>query len=372
MEINITGGYVSADGHVVEPADLWTTRMDKRFRARAPRVESKPEADFYIIDGLEPLPVGLEGVSMEDKIAGEILSPQGRRHADTRPGAWDPQARLTDQEMDHLRAEVMYPGVGLFLSAAPDAEYQRECFRVYNDWLSEFCAAAPDRFLGVGLLPLRGPVEWAIEEAGRIAQKGLRSISIPSEIAARPYRSTEYDPLWEVLQDIGLPISIHVGTDEPFYMKADRMGVGKAFVDTKICAMERAMADLIWAAIPQRYPGLRFVLAEGGIGWVASVLRSMDHWWADHRHWMEPQVDEAPSFYFQRQFWATFEDDRAGILTRELIGVDRLMWGSDYPHTEGTFPYSQEQIMKDLLGVPEDEAYKMVAGNAASLYGLSA
>ena len=254
MEINVTGGYVSADGHVVEPADLWTTRMDKRFRDRAPRVESKPEADFYIIDGLEPLPVGLEGVSMEDKIAGEIISPQGRRHADTRPGAWDPQARLTDQEMDHLRAEVMYPGVGLFLSAAPDAAYQRECFRVYNDWLSEFCAAAPDRFLGVGLLPLRGPVEWAIEEAERIAQKGLRSISIPAEIAARPYRSTEYDPLWEVLQDIGLPISMHVGTDEPFYMKADRMGVGKAFVDTKFAPWSgpwpRSSGPLSRSAIP--------------------------------------------------------------------------------------------------------------------------
>ena len=370
MEISVTGGYVSADGHVVEPADLWTSRMDKRFRDRAPRVESKPEADFYLIDGLEPLPVGLEGVSMEDKLAGDILSPQGGRHADTRPGAWDPQARLVDQEMDHLQAEVIYPGVGLFLSAAPDAEYQRECFRVYNDWLSEFCAAAPDRLLGVGLLPMRGPIEWAVEEAERVAKKGLRSVSIPSEVADRSYRLAEYDPLWAAVQDLDLPISMHVGTDEPFYMKADRMGVGKAFVDTKICAIERAMADIIWGAVPQRYPKLRFVLAEGGIGWIASVLRSMDHWWADHRHWMEPRVDEAPSFYFQRQFWATFEDDRAGVLTRELIGVDRLMWGSDYPHTEGTFPYSQEQVMKDFLGVPEDEVYKMVVGNAASLYRL--
>jgi hypothetical protein len=102
--------------------------------------------------------------------------------------------------------------------------------------------------------------------------------------------------------------------------------------------MQRAMADLIWGAVPQRYPKLRFVLVEGGIGWVASVLRSMDHWWTDHHHWMEPKVNEAPSFYFKRQFWATFEDDRAGVLTRELIGVERLMWGSDYPHTEGTFP----------------------------------
>ncbi|MGH7965879.1 MAG: amidohydrolase family protein [Candidatus Binatia bacterium] len=97
----------------------------------------------------------------------------------------------------------------------------------------------------------------------------------------------------------------------------------------------------------------------------------MDHWWEDHRHWMEPKVDEMPSFYFRRQFWATFEDDRAGVLTRELIGVDRLMWGSDYPHTEGTFPHSREQVAKDFAGIPEADVYQMVAGNAARLYRLS-
>ena len=141
--------------------------------------------------------------------------------------------------------------------------------------------------------------------------------------------------------------------------------------DNKVLQPMRAMADLIWGAVPQRYPQLRFVVVEGGIGWVASLLGFMDHWWNDHRHWMEPQLDEAPSTYFKRQFWATFEDDRAGILTRELVGVDRLMWGSDYPHTEGTFPYSQEQIMRDFMGVPEAEVYQMVTGNAAQLYGLA-
>jgi predicted TIM-barrel fold metal-dependent hydrolase len=180
-----------------------------------------------------------------------------------------------------------------------------------------------------------------------------------------------YAGLWETVQDLGLILALHVGTDEPFTKKAARMGVGKASIDTKICAMQRGMADLIWGAIPQQYPRLRIVLVEGGIGWVASVLRSMDHWWADHRHWMEPKVDKPPSFYFKRQFWATFEDDRAGVLTRELIGVERLMWGSDYPHTEGTFPHSREQIAKDFAGIPDAEVAQMVVGNAARLYGLA-
>ncbi len=373
MEIR-TNGYVSADGHVVEPADLWTTRMDKRFRDRAPRVESRPEADYYIIEGLTEFPVGLEGVTIEEKIQGQVTTPKGRRHAETRPGAWDPQPRLVDQERDHLRAEVIYPGgFGLQFFHVQDAEYQREIIRVYNDWISEFCSAAPDRLLGSALLPMRGPVEWAVEEAERIAgMKGIRTILIPAEVE-RSYAHADYNPMWDALQDIGLPVSTHsgTGTGEAIFAKIERLGTGLGVTDNKVLQPMRAMADLIWGAVPQRYPQLRFVVVEGGIGWVASLLGFMDHWWNDHRHWMEPQLDEAPSTYFKRQFWATFEDDRAGILTRELVGVDRLMWGSDYPHTEGTFPYSQEQIMRDFMGVPEAEVYQMVTGNAAQLYGLA-
>ncbi|MCY4386820.1 MAG: amidohydrolase family protein [Desulfurellaceae bacterium] len=373
MEIG-TSGYISADGHVVEPADLWTTRMDKRFRDRAPRVESRPEADYYIIEGLTEFPVGLEGVTIEEKIQGQVTTPKGRRHAETRPGAWDPQPRLVDQERDHLRAEVIYPGgFGLQFFHVQDAEYQREIIRVYNDWISEFCSAAPDRLLGSALLPMRGPVEWAVEEAERIAgMKGIRTILIPAEVE-RSYAHSDYNPMWDALQDIGLPVSTHsgTGTGEAIFAKIERLGTGLGVTDNKVLQPMRAMADLIWGAVPQRYPQLRFVVVEGGIGWVASLLGFMDHWWNDHRHWMEPQLDEAPSTYFKRQFWATFEDDRAGILTRELVGVDRLMWGSDYPHTEGTFPYSQEQIMRDFMGVPEAEVYQMVTGNAAQLYGLA-
>src|SRR5262249_320212 len=132
----ITSGYVSADGHVGEPADLWVQRMDKRFRDRAPRVESRPDAGWDIIDGCTPFPVGLEGGTIEEKIAGQVTAPKGRRHAETRPGAWDPQPRLIDQARDHLRAEVIYPGgFGLQFFHIRDAEYQRAAMQVYNNWI---------------------------------------------------------------------------------------------------------------------------------------------------------------------------------------------------------------------------------------------
>jgi len=371
---SIEGGYVSADGHVVEPADLWTTRMDKRFRDRAPRIESRPENDYYIVDGHPPMPVGLEGAMMEDKVGkGQVETALGRRHADTRPGAWDPSARLADQDLDHLRAEVIYPGIfGLLFFNLLDAEYQRECVRVYNDWLSEFCATAPTRLLGAGILPLRGPLQWAIAEAERVAKKGLVSVMIPAE-AVPSYSRPDYEPLWTALQELGLPAAAHsgTGTGDSFIVKFQRMGIGLTHTDGKVFQPQRALADLIWGGVPARYPKLRFVIVEGGIGWIAALLNHMDHFWRDHHHWVEPKLDEMPSVYFKRQFWATFEDDRAGILTRDLMGVDRLLWGADYPHTEGVWPRSREQIAKDFVGVPEADVYKMVVDNAARLYNIA-
>ena len=369
------GGYISADGHFVEPADLWTKRMDKRFRDRAPRIEARSDSDYYIIDGVTPFPVGLEGASMEDKIAGEIKMMGGHRHADTRPGAWDPQARLADLTLDHIRAEVMYPGgFGLQFWAAPDPEYQSDSMRVYNDWVSEFCSVAPDRFLGGALVPMRGPVQLAVEEAQRAANlKGVRTLSIPTTMVDRPYSRPDYEPLWATLQDIGMPVSIHIGTTgEPIYDRFLKLGIGPGVVDAKILTGMRAVTELIWAGVPQRYPHLRFIIAEGGIGWIPTLLTFMDHWWTDHHRWMEPKLEEAPSFYFNRQFWATFEEDRAGVvLAREgILNIDRAMWGADYPHTEGTFPHSQEAIARDFAGLSEAMVYKLVAGNAARLYSL--
>jgi predicted TIM-barrel fold metal-dependent hydrolase len=178
----IHDGYMSADSHVVEPGDLWVTRMDRRFRDTAPRVEARSDGDYYVIKGIDDFPVALEGASMEDKIQGEIKKGSGHRQADTRPGAWDPIARRADMDLDNLRAEIVYPGAfGLQLWYARDPEYRLACMQVYNDWLSEFCSAMPDRLVGAGLLPMGRPIEWTIREAERAAKRGLRTFLIPSK-----------------------------------------------------------------------------------------------------------------------------------------------------------------------------------------------
>src|ERR1700731_1525925 len=173
--------FISADSHVVEPADLWITRMDRRFRERAPRFDRGPQGDHWVVEGLNSLPIGLFGPMVSEKAQGGIDDRgQERRHDETRAGANNPEARIVDQKLDHVEAEIVYPGLCLTLFGIPDAEYQRECIRVYNDWLAEFCGGEPARQLGSGMLPMRGPIEWAIEEAHRCAKKGLRGVMIPA------------------------------------------------------------------------------------------------------------------------------------------------------------------------------------------------
>jgi predicted TIM-barrel fold metal-dependent hydrolase len=363
--------FISADGHVVEPADLFITRMDKRFRDRAPRIDSRPDGDYFVVDGLAPVAVGLGGAAMEDKIRGAVKSRTGYRYADTRPGAWDPKARLADQKLDHLAAEVIYPGMGLLIPSAKDPDYQAECARVYNGWLAEFCAGAPGRLIGVGMLPLRCPVDTVLKHAENAAKLGLRSVAIPMELE-RPYHVEELRGLWEGLQDLGLPVALHTGTSgaESLTQMEDRLDWGGLLAEVRMGSTMRSLSSIIWGAVPQRFPKLRFVMVETSIGWIASLLTFLDHWWTFHHEWIEPRLNEPPSFYFHRQFWATFEEDRAGILTRELLNVDHLMWGSDYPHTEGTFPESQKQVASTFAGVGAIETAKMVRENAAALYGL--
>ncbi len=365
--------YISADSHLVEPEELWVTRMDRRFRDRAPRAVMRGGEKFMVVEGSLEVSLTAEVLLATDaKHRPALDRERGGRHEHTRPGGLDPHLRLLDQDADNIAAEVVYPNWGLYFFATPDPEYQREAMRVYNGYIAEYCAAERARLTPIGLLPLKGPIKWAIEEAERCARLGMPQVMIAAGVPKRPYHDPHYKPLWDALQSLGLMVAMHAGCyDEPFVDFTYQSVLPQSLiVEGKIVLLERGMVNLISGAVPQSYPRLRFVLVEGGIGWIAPVLRLMDHFWEDHHYWMEPRLTEPPSFYFKRQFWATFEDDRPGLLTRDLINPDHLMWGSDYPHSEGTFPFSRDRIAADFAGIEPVQTRKLVRDNAASLYGL--
>ncbi len=364
--------FFSADGHLIEPADLWTTRLDRRFRDRAPHVEHGEKCDFFVVDGLQPFAgADLGGVFATYKLEGKAIDDRKHnRKLDIRPGAYDPAARLKDQDLDNIAAEVLYPNDALFLFAAPDLDYKTACIRAYNDWMAEFCSHAPDRLIGAAMLPIGGPIEVALDEVRRVRKMGVRSVMLPAGLPKIPYGDPYYNPLYAELQETGTPLSIHNAASERQFdaIPVAAGGVTVTFLENKYVDHFRTLTSLIASGVPQNFPRLKIVIVEGGIGWVAAILHTMDHWWEDHHRWLRPRLDEKPGAYCARQFYFTFEEDRAGLLTRELLNVDHLMWGSDYPHTEGTFPRSREQVAKDFAGLEAGLVRKLVAENCRRLY----
>src|SRR5689334_18894522 len=199
-----SGRLLSADSHVMEPRDLWQNRMDRKWRDKAPRVVTQgASGDYIVIDGLRPRPLAFEGPMAELKAQGvDIPVPKGYRYEQNRPGSWDPKERLKDQDLDGVSGEVIYPGVGLHIVRAPDAEYIYACCRAYNDWLAEYCSVYPERLKGAGMLPNRGPIEWAVKEAERAAKLGLATMMLPAWVDDRPYNLPDWDSLWAALQDL--------------------------------------------------------------------------------------------------------------------------------------------------------------------------
>jgi predicted TIM-barrel fold metal-dependent hydrolase len=373
---------ISADSHVLEPVDLWPRRIDRRFRDRAPHVVAQQDGrDLFVCEEIKPFPVsGLAVAGVDPREYGKRMF---SGYAGIRPSGWDPVARLSDQAEDGVGGEVLYPSLGMPLYGLSDGAFRAACFRVYNDWLAEYCSHAPSRLAGIALVPM-DDVGEAVAELERVARLGLRGgliWGVPPE--ERRYDRDEWNPLWAAAQDLGLPLSLHILTG------AKGMGVSRSVMwDYPFLphALERTIGDLIFGGVLERYPRLRFVSAENDIGWIGHFLQRMDHSYEKYRYLEAARVEgqesfaaygtgstpipEPPSFYFRRQISATFQEDPIGVRTRDAIGVDNLMWASDFPHSDSTWPHSRDVVARDFAGVPEEERRAITWGNCAKLYAL--
>ncbi|MGH7985555.1 MAG: amidohydrolase family protein [Candidatus Binataceae bacterium] len=359
----------SADSHVVEPADVWTARIDARFRDRAPHIIDQVghrKGDFFVAEGLSPFPVAAFAVAGVDPR--EFREKMQHGYPGVRPSAWDPRDRIQDQERDGVRGEVLYPSLAMQLFQLEDGALRAACFRAYNDWLADYCSHDATRLAGVALIALDEPGE-GVRELGRAAGKGLRGAMIWGEQPAeRPYGDPAYDRFWAAAQDLGLPVSLHILTERK--PSGDRSTGVMAYYPSLHHGVQKSLAGLIFGGVLERFPRLQVVSVENDIGWIPHFLQRLDHSYEKYRYLEKQVIPHRPSDYFHRQVRATFQDDRVGVVTREFIGVGNLMWASDFPHSDSTWPRSREVIERDFAGVPEDEVRKIVANNAAAVYGL--
>jgi predicted TIM-barrel fold metal-dependent hydrolase len=363
--------YYSCDSHVVEAAEVYQG-LDEKFGDRAPRVVDDPTRGVVLQWPKlnRSIPVGRLGIAgnrLDDPATHERIK---RGWDGMNPGVKDPVARLKEQAVDGIVGEVMYPSLNMFTFSVQDREVVQAVFRRHNDWIRDYCSYAPDRLIGVACLPLPD-VDEAIAELYRCAKMGIRGVAIPcSAPPDKLYKDPMYEPFWAAAEEVGLPITMHIFCGATWNMAQPDYWDGIVSYTLSHAVIWNSISNIVTGGVPERHPNLKFILAEWETGWLAHVLRRWDHAAYRTPNEASPDMKMKPSEYFRRQFFATFEDDDIGVRTRDLIGVDRLLWGNDYPHHDSIWPHSQEVLAEIMQGVPDAERDAMVWGNVQKLYAI--
>jgi predicted TIM-barrel fold metal-dependent hydrolase len=351
----------SCDDHLyihAVPPDLWTSRLEARWRDRGPRVESRDGQRVWVV---------------EDTVFGHSgLRPAGPRSAIARAGieddgfrAGDPVRRLADMDRDGIHGSVIY-GPFVIPPRIADTDLQVAVYRAWNDWAAEFNALSPDRLSVLARLPAHD-AGAAAAELERCAGLGLRGALF--DVFAGDIRDPSWDRLWSAAEAHRFPLSFHLG--EGFWLLQYAPTSWQAPASTAVAPLQldEALATMVFSGALERHPGLRLVLAEIGLDWLPYLLYRLDHEWEKYRDArLDHQLATAPSELFRRQVLVTFEEERPEAVAR--VGAGNCMWASDYPHADSTFPRSRQAIEHALGALSEDDRRRVVADNCAQLYGF--
>ena len=361
---------ISSDNHVMEPVDLWTSRTESKFKDHMPHVERLEESDWWICDGVKVFPVAVGtkvGVRFEEP---ESLSFEATAE-EVPPGGYIPEEHVKDMDIDGIDVSIVYPTIGLALySVVPDSELLSSIFRTYNDWVGEFCSAVPKRLKGIAMLNV-DDVREGVMELERCAKMGFVGAMItvypPEE---RRYDKPGYEPLWAAAQDLAMPLSLHLGTNRQF--QDDSFAVDIASNMDHWVRM--SLVNIIFSGVFERYPKLQVGSVEHELAWVPHFLDRIDF---NYTQTAQPisqgyrfKGDALPSDFFHNNVFLGFQEDAVGIRLRDIIGVDNLQWGADYPHVESTFPRSRQILEQILADCTEEEKAKIAGGNTARVYGF--
>lgn len=363
---------ISADSHVAEPEEAYR-EIDPAFRARAPRlVHDEKDNAGMLVDGL-PTPVPMAFILAAGRRPEDIGKPA--RWETLNPAGYEPKARLALIDSEGIDAEVIFPSVGMILCRVKDLAYRKACNDAYNRWLEGFCSVAPERFLGLATVTLR-TVEEGIEELRQARAMGMKGVMLPGDPAIEDYDHPCYDPFWEAAVELGLPVHFHILTsdndDLSVMFNRKTRGPKIAQFMSIIRGVQDILLMFVFGGVFERHPKLRVVCAEADAGWVPHFLYRMDHAYKRHRYWLETgKLSKLPSEYFRENIYLTFQDDFAATHLTELSPTNRLMWASDFPHNDGTYPHTREVIQKLTEGMSPADRARIVGGNVSALYGLA-
>lgn len=375
---------IDGDGHVTEPPDLWESYLEPAYRPRAIRIaRNEAGLEVLLIDGkrhhiFAPGTLGvLGGIGMD---ATKLLEPGCHTYLDACPaGGYDPHARLKVMDGEGIDAVVLYPTIGLTWEGhVEDPKLAAAYCRAYNSWLIDFCRTAPARLIGVAHLSLLD-LDEAIRELKRVAKAGMKGVFVrPDLINDKPIGHPDFDAFWAECQEMGLPVGLHVVAREDRPLAAwwrgqqRELGYGRsgymfhfAFLTLPVVA---AFTGLLQGGTLERFPRLKIAILESGGGWIAHWLARLDGKYRLVKAFTPLRM--RPSEYFRRQCWISVEPDEETIpMMVELLGDDRFIWASDYPHVDASLGVVGT-LSEGIRRLPAKAQQKILGDNAARLYGL--
>ena len=358
------------DCHQMEPPDLWVEWIDERFRDRAPRRQEIGGRSVMAVEGESLTSEGKYPFSTPDFLA--ALSRGMERFKRLREARFSPEARLLDMDEQGVDVQILYPTIGgqLLGCEFEDEELLLACCRAYNEWSRSYCEYSPERLRWAAMLPMQSPA-LAIEEARRAAEAGCGSYYLrPNPMKDRNLCHPDYEPLFAEIERLGRPICLHDSGSPHLPSYGDRMETHTSghIIAHPFEAMV-AMMTLIWYGVLERHPELTVVHVEADAGWLPYWLQRMEQHYEFSGNAEHPDLRMAPSAYFRRQvFVAARGDERTLPSVVELVGDDNVVFNTDYPHPDGTFPFGFERFEEQPM--PDESKRKILWDNAARAFGL--
>jgi predicted TIM-barrel fold metal-dependent hydrolase len=379
-EARVADYIIDADVHVTPPPTFWAEYLSARFRDLAPRVEAGDDCDYIVFEGTR------RAVNLMQSQAGRKFEEykNSGKLSDMRVGGWMVGKRLEDMDQDGIDKAVCFGGGPL---GTGNLDLYLESFDAFNRWQSDFCADSNGRLFSCAYLTT---VDVDLTIAGMKAAKARGDVAVnlpafPQSVSQfnkegavwqamtgdangqRQYRDPEFDKLWAAACDLDIAITFHLGArvsrfkDKTNFLPDLPMG--------KVAMLE-VINILLYSGVFDRFPKLRIGIIESGVGWMPWACEYMDRNWMLQKHWTGSDIKHEPSFYFDQNVYASFISDPVGVELRHKRGCKNIMWSSDYPHSETTFPHSQKVLVENFTGVPKAEMDWIVAGCAGKFFGI--
>ncbi|MBV1904510.1 MAG: amidohydrolase [Pseudomonadales bacterium] len=369
----IPRGIISADGHVCEPANCYVDFIDPKYRDDAPRIVKQDDGtEAFVVPGMR----GSVGLGFIDGagfgVKERLVRAKKMQFSDVREGAYGGHARIPFMDQDGIAAEIIYASVGMGLCMHKDSDYKDACMKAYNRWLQAMCSEEPDRLFGLAQTGVLS-VDSAIEDFKQAKEMGMVGMMMPGDPIHEDYDHPDYDALWECATDLDLPVAFHILTSRAGSINAPTRGHKMNGFLGIIRAVQDVIGLMVYGGVFERHPKLKLVVAESDVGWIPHYMTRMDHSAKlNAEDGIIRGLSKLPSDYVKSNVWGTFQDDVTAYHSMYMMDYKHLLWASDFPHTDSTWPRSRQLIADQTAHLTEEQKQAIFRDNTAGLFNLPA